>query len=118
MSKEIKKLESRIKQVKSKLLNLGELRPGSLVHQFNVCGKKNCSCKDPRNPRKHGPYHLAIYSRNGRRQSTFIQSHYLPSVRREIKNYQRLRSLVDEWVGLALELSVLRMKETRPDVSK
>jgi len=42
-------------QIKAELAALGEMRPGSLSRQYNVCGKPNCRCKDPQNPQRHGP---------------------------------------------------------------
>jgi hypothetical protein len=55
MKKGIRALETEIETIKRELLSLGDLRPGSLSKQYNVCGNPRCRCKeDP--PRKHGPY--------------------------------------------------------------
>jgi hypothetical protein len=44
-------LERQIEKTKQAL---GDMRPGSLSTQYNVCGKLGCRCKaDP--PQKHGP---------------------------------------------------------------
>ncbi len=118
MNKKIVIIEKKILKLKKELMNLGELRPGSLVQNFNVCGKKNCRCKDSKKPMKHGPYSYAIYMRKGKKKTTFIQSHYSESVKIEIENYKRLRRLVDEWIDLGLELSLMKMVETKPSVSK
>jgi hypothetical protein len=41
-------LEVEIAKVKEELAGLGDLRPGSLSTQYNVCGSPNCKCKaDP-----------------------------------------------------------------------
>ena len=47
---------------KCDLAALGDLRPGSLSIQYNVCGSPGCRCKaDP--PVKHGPYYQVSYTR-------------------------------------------------------
>ena len=51
----IQELEQRIERVKMRLCALGDLRPGSLSEQYNVCGNPRCRCKDDP-PQKHGPY--------------------------------------------------------------
>lgn len=53
----IQNAEQRIQQIKAELGALGEMRPGSLSEQYNVCGKPNCRCKDPKNPQRHEPYY-------------------------------------------------------------
>jgi hypothetical protein len=41
-------LEAKIDTLKQELLTLGDLRPGTLSEQYNVCGKAGCACKaDP-----------------------------------------------------------------------
>ncbi len=56
MAKRICTLEAQIEKIKQKLASLGDLHPGSLSQQYNVCGNPKCRCKeDP--PRRHGPYY-------------------------------------------------------------
>ncbi len=51
----IRALEAEIAEIKRQLAAIGDLRPGTLSEQYNVCGNPKCRCKaDP--PRKHGPY--------------------------------------------------------------
>ena len=47
-------LEQRRQQLKQALLELGDLRPGSLVARYRRCGKVNCHCAQPGAP-GHGP---------------------------------------------------------------
>jgi uncharacterized protein DUF6788 len=53
----IEELEQRIEEIKNELVAIGEMRPGSLSEQYNVCGNPTCRCKDPKNPQRHGPYY-------------------------------------------------------------
>ena len=80
-------LEKQIEETKKTLVALGDMRPGSLSKQYNVCGKPGCSCKaDP--PKKHGPYYQVSYTRKGKSSSKFVKKEDLPEVRKQIKNYE------------------------------
>ena len=93
-------LEARIDRIKKQLSGLGALRPGSLSEQYNVCGKAGCRCKaDP--PEKHGPYYQISFTRHGKSRSQFVRKEELPKVKRQLKNYERLRELVDQWIELS-----------------
>jgi hypothetical protein len=101
-------LERRIEKLKRELLALGDLRPGSLSTQYNVCGSPGCQCKASP-PRKHGPYYQVSYTRKGKSGTRFVRKEDLAAVRRQLHNYARMRDLVDRWVDLATELANLRL---------
>ena len=96
-------LEQRIKQIKRSLAELGPTHPGSLSEQYNVCGTMGCHCKDPKNPRRHGPYYQLGYTWRGKSSSRFVRPEQVAGMRRKVENYKRLRELVNEWVDLAVE---------------
>ncbi len=101
-------LERQIEKTKKALVALGDMRPGSLSTQYNVCGKPGCRCKaDP--PEKHGPYFQVSFTRKGKSGSKFVKKENLPEVRKQIKNYERMKQLMDTWIELATELSNLRI---------
>lgn len=105
-------LQERIQSIKQEIAALGDLRPGALSLQYNICGNPSCRCKaDP--PLKHGPYPQVSFTWHGKSSSQFVRQDDVPEVRQQLENYHRLRDLVDEWVGLALELSRLRLRERR-----
>jgi hypothetical protein len=105
-------LQTRINRIKRALLALGDLRPGTLSKQYNVCGNPKCRCKaEP--PRKHGPYYQVSFTRKGRSRTEFIRKGDLPSVRTQIRNYDKLRKLIDEWLDLSIELDRLRRSTNR-----
>jgi hypothetical protein len=108
MSK-LKYIEKKIKKIKEELLNLGELRPGSMSKQFNVCGKPSCRCKDKKNPRKHGPYYQISYSRKGKSSSVFVRTESVKDIENQLANYKRLMQLVNLWIDLAIEHSKLKL---------
>ena len=108
----IEKLEAKIDQVKAQLQNQGPMRPGSISRQFNVCGKRGCRCKDPKHPRRHGPYYQLNYVYRGKKTSRFIRKEVLKQVRTELSNYKSFRKLTEQWIGLALQAAQAREKLT------
>jgi hypothetical protein len=103
-----KLLLRQIERVKGQLAALGDLRPGSLSTQYNVCGTPGCRCKATP-PEKHGPYYQVSFTRKGKSSSKFVRKEDLNTVRRELKNYEVMKTLVDRWIEMATELSNLRM---------
>jgi hypothetical protein len=101
-------LERQIEKVKRDLVALGDLRPGSLSTQYNVCGTPGCRCKATP-PEKHGPYYQVSYTRKGKSSTKFVKQKDLPAVRKQLKNYERMKLLTDRWIELATELSTLRL---------
>ena len=97
------KFQQRINQLKAQLREIGPLRPGSLSRQYNVCGKPGCRCKDPKNPRRHGPYYQLNCVYGGKKTSEFVRPQNLQQVRTQLANYKRFRRLTDQWIGLALK---------------
>ena len=107
-----KLLLRQIAKVKAQMSALGDLRPGSLSTQWNVCGTPGCRCKAT-TPEKHGPYYQVSFTRKGKSSSTFVRMEDLNTVRRELKNYEVMKTLVDRWIDLATELSRLRLANKR-----
>ena len=112
MNTRMQLLERQIEKVKRDLMRLDELRMGSLSEQYNVCGTPGCRCKASP-PEKHGPYHQLSYTRKGKSTTRFIRKPNLATIKRQLRNYARLRSLVDRWVDLAIELSDLHLDEAK-----
>jgi len=114
----IQQIEQRIQQIKAELAALGEMRPGSLSQQYNVCGKPNCRCKDPQNPQRHGPYYQLSWVHRGKSTTQFIRRPFLSQVRVQIATYNKFRKLTDEWVNLALRLAQAKLQAARQRQSK
>jgi hypothetical protein len=109
MNRQAASLEARIETLKQAIVRLGDLRPGKLSQQYNVCGKADCRCKaDP--PQKHGPYYQVSFTRNGKSSTQFVRKQDLAVVRKQLRNYQRLRELIDRWITLGMELSRLKLQ--------
>src|SRR5215469_17909468 len=105
-------LEDRIQKIKQEIAALGDLRPGALSQQYNVCGSPGCQCKASP-PIKHGPYYQISFTRHGKSSSQFVREEDLKDVQQQLDNYRRLRELVDEWITVSAQLSALRLLEKR-----
>jgi len=105
-------IERQIEKLKRDLAGLGQLRPGSLSKQYTVCGHPGCRCTATP-PQKHGPYCRLSFTRKGRSSSKFICKEDLPAIHKQLKNYERMKLLVDQWIDLATELSNLQIKQNR-----
>jgi hypothetical protein len=108
----IQKLEVQIAQIKAQLQKQRAMRPGSLSRQYNVCGKPRCRCKDPKRPRRHGPYYQLNYVYRAKKTSQFIRREILGQVRTELANYKQFRRLTGRWVRLALQVAQAKDKLT------
>ena len=103
-------LLKRIQKIKQHIGELGDLRPGTLSQQYNVCGSPGCQCKAIP-PLKHGPYYKISLNRHGKSSSHFVREDDLKDVQQQLENYRRLQELVDEWITLSAQLSTLRLKD-------
>jgi hypothetical protein len=109
----IQQIEHRIERIKTELSALGDMRPGSLSQQYNVCGKPGCRCKDPEHPQRHGPYHQLSWVHAGRSTSQFIREPFLKQVKAQLATYKTFRSLTEEWVDLALQAAKLKLEAAK-----
>jgi hypothetical protein len=96
-------IERRLEAIRHRLTQLGPMHPGSLSEQYNVCGKVGCRCKDPKKPRKHGPYYQLSYTWRAKSTTCFVRAEHVASIQRKVANYKRFRELVNEWVDLEIE---------------
>jgi hypothetical protein len=111
MTTQLVRWQERIHRIKQELLELGDMRPGALSEQYNVCGKPTCRCKDPRNPRRHGPYYQLSYTHQGKSTTEFVKREMLQEVQSQIANYATFRKLTEEWVTLSLRIAKLRRQK-------
>lgn len=89
---------ARVRRIKQALNQLGPILPGSISTQWNVCGKPGCRCKDPKKPRKHGPYYQLSFTVDGKSSTMFVKKQDLKQLRQCGKRYQRFRTLNNELI--------------------
>jgi hypothetical protein len=110
-----KQIQHQIEAVKKQLAELGPMHPGSLSEQYNVCGNPGCRCKDPKDPRRHGPYYQLSYTWRGKSSTRFVRQEGVAKMREKVSNYKRFRELVNECVDLSLELEQVERAQAKKD---
>ena len=100
-------IDEKILRLKQQLLALGPLHPGSLSSQYQVCGKPGCKCRDPRNPRPHGPYSKLTYVYHGKFTCRFVRAESVKEVAALLATFKKFRQLTDDWIALAIKRAQL-----------
>ncbi len=98
MEKRQQQIQKQINTIKSELVSLGHLHPGSLSMQKRARGRD---------------YPHLSYSHNGKGHTQYVRKADLPVLREELNNYKRMHELVSRWVGLEIELSRMRRSRGR-----
>ena len=98
---------SEVERIKARIMKLGPVLPGSLSKQWNVCGSPGCKCKDPKHPRRHGPYYQLSYTLRGKSSSLFVKPGDVPEARRRIRRYEQFKKLC----GALAEASVMEARQ-------
>lgn len=112
-----REIDQRIAAIKREIATLGPLRPGSLSRQYNVCGNPTCRCKTDA-AQRHGPYYQLSYNYQKKSSTQFVRAPDVAEVERQLNTYARLRTLVDEWVGLGIARArLLRDAQKTPNFS-
>lgn len=107
----LQELQNRDRELKSRLAQLGEMRPGSLVECYRKCGKPNCRCARPQD-RGHGPLWMVTHALKGRTVSKAIPAGpALERTRAQLAEYQRFRDLSRELVATNEQICNARLEE-------
>ncbi len=113
-SQEERQLEAEIAKIKRKIVQLDQLRSGTLSEQYNVCGTPGCRCKASP-PEKHGPYYQLSLTRGGKSKTRFVRRDEVAIIQKQLQNYTTLRELVERWIDLATELSDLDLARSKAE---
>jgi len=92
-------IEKEIGRIKAQIAEIGVVRPGSLTRQF----------KDPK--RRRGAYYQLSYTHRMQSKTAYVRSEALAEVRRQIRDYRRLKRLIERWVALGIEYSTRMMRQ-------
>ena len=93
----LQQIEKQIQKIKEELLQIGEMRPGTLTKQY-------------RNPKeKKGPFYQISYTYKMKSKSEYVRPQHVATLRHQIKSYKNFKSLVQKWIDLTLEHSTLKI---------
>ena len=93
----VQTLEQRRAELKAKLAQVVDLRPGSLVERYRRCGKAGCHCA-ARGAEGHGPSWSLTREVGGKTVTRVIPAEAVAQTREHVAEYQRFRRLAREMV--------------------
>jgi len=97
MAKEnLRNIENKIQDLKYRLIELGNIRPGSLSVQY----------RDPKKRKK--PFHQISYTHKGKSRSEYVRAQNLETVRCELSSYKTFKAIIEEIIDLSLKASRIR----------
>jgi hypothetical protein len=99
----VQRLEQRRGELKAKLAQVGDLRPGSLVERYRRCGKAGCHCA-ARGAEGHGPSWSLTREVGGKTVTWVIPAAAVAQTRQHMAEYQRFRRLVREVIETSEQL--------------
>ena len=95
-NKTLETIEKRIRQLKGRLTEVGNLRPGTLSVQYRKPAEKKL------------PFNQISYTLKGKSRSEYVRADNLATVRREIDAYKLFKSLLDQLMELSIQASRIR----------
>jgi hypothetical protein len=99
-------------QLKARLVEIGDMRPGSLVERFRRCGKPTCHCAEKNAP-GHGPCYSLTHALAGKTVTHVIpKGTAVERTRQQIAEYQRFRQLVRELITISEQICDAQMPAT------
>ena len=93
--KKITEIRKKIGQIRQEMMDIGDMRPGSLTVQPRSWGKN---------------YWQLSYTHRGRGRTQYVSNERYEEVKRQTENYRKFKELSAELVDLSLELAKLTDK--------
>jgi hypothetical protein len=101
---QIEVLQVKRDQLKARLVEIGDMRPGSLVERFRKCGKPACHCAEGGAP-GHGPCYSLTHAVDGKTVTRIIPKGVaVEHTRQQIAEYHRFRGLVRELIAVSEQI--------------
>ncbi len=100
-TKKLKQIEDEIQTIKQRLLEIEQMRPGSLSRQY----------KKPKE--KKGASFQLSYTHKMRSRTEYIRPQFVDEIRDQIVVYKQFKKMVERWIELAIEYSRLKMSMTK-----
>jgi len=109
IEEKIRELEDKRAQLRARLAEIGDMRPGSLVERYRRCGKPGCRCAIDE-AGKHGPSWSLTREVAGKTVTRVVPAAAVMRTQEQIAEYRRFRGLVHELVELSERLCEARLE--------
>jgi hypothetical protein len=110
----IAQIDEEIRKIQKELQTLGPMHPGNISSQYQVCGRPDCRCVDPKKPQRHGPYPKLTYVYRGRPVCRFVRVGTQKALGERLAVYKRFRQLIDWWIALSIQRGITDFFPTAP----
>jgi hypothetical protein len=111
-------LEVRRATIQAQLVQLGDMRSGSITGTGGQCGNPRCHCHRPDDP-GHGPYFRLTRKVNGKTKTESLSSpEQLAKARREVSEFHRFRELGGELLLVNEQICQLRPVTHTPQTAQ
>jgi hypothetical protein len=97
LAERVEQLRRQRDELKARMTEVGDLRPGSLVERYRRCGKAGCHCAG-KGGSAHGPSWSLTREVGGKTLTRVIPAAAVGQTREQIAEHRRLRALVRELV--------------------
>ena len=97
-ARRLQMIDQEIVRLKTQLSQIGVVRPGSLTRQY----------KDPK--KQTGAYYQVSYTHRMKSRTAYVRANFVREVRQQIRDYHKLKQLIERWVALGIERSQLSMR--------
>ena len=97
---DLEALEKRRSELKAKLAEVGDMRPGSLVERYRRCGKAGCHCAGEGDP-GHGPSWSLTRELAGKTVTRVVPATAVAQTREQIAEHRRYHDLVRDLVEIS-----------------
>ncbi len=98
MQKKVVQIEKKIEKIKQQLQRIGEMRPGSLTLQYQ------------RPKEKKGEFYQISYTHHMKSKTQHVRPEFVEDLQSQIKEYKKFKTLITEWVDLAIEHSIMKIQ--------
>lgn len=97
MGKSLSQIEEKVAGIKQKLMGVGEMRPGSLTHQYHKPKEKK------------GGFYQISYTHKMRSKTEYVRPEFVKDLRDQIASFKDFKRLIQQWTDLAIEHSRLKI---------
>ena len=106
MTNKVETLLKKIEGVKKDLIQIGDMRPGSVAKQFYKRGDKQW------------PYWQISYTHNRRSKTEYLRDEFVAQIKGEVVAYKKFKKLAEKLVELNVALSKERLKILKEHLKK
>lgn len=103
--------------IKERIMQLGDMRAGSLVPRYRKCGKPNCHCARD-GSQGHGPSWSLTSTKQGKTQTRIIpEGPALVAVKEQLTEYRLFRELIRELVDVNEKICDARLESSKAETT-